>query len=57
MTDREIYQTIRAYWNDLYADKNQSIQQWNRRMTEGNKIYDALMYYNYLSMHQVKVKL
>jgi hypothetical protein len=58
MTNSEIYQTVREYWNELYTDKLPSLDRCIWRIKESDKIYNALMCYHSLCMqHQKEVKM
>ena len=49
MTNKEIYNTIFSYWQELPSD---SLDKALWRMKEGKKIGDALLSYNELCMRE-----
>ena len=54
MTNKEIYNTIFSYWQEIYVDKNPTLAKALWRMKEGKKIGDVLLSYTHLCMRAGK---
>ena len=54
MSNKEIYNTIFTYWQDLCTTTPDSLDKALWRIDTGNRIYDALLTYNQLCMREGK---
>ena len=54
MSNKEVFDTIFSYWQDLCTTAPDSLDKALSRIDTGNRIYDALMMYTHLCMREGK---